>query len=88
MKGKKMASGGRNSRVEVEKEAHSGTDGFKKGGATGKKGMKAHGKKGHHRHDKRDRTGKFASGGAVFSEAGKVKERPGYGTQTIDKEDE
>lgn len=89
MKGRhKMASGGRNSRAEVEKEAHETTDGFHMGGKTKKKGMKAEGKKGMKRHDQRDRKGKYASGGSVFSEAGKVKERPGFGEQKIDKEDE
>lgn len=87
MKGKmKMASGGRNSRSEVEKEAHSGTDGFNKGGKTMRKGV--HGKKGHKRHDTRGRNGKFAKGGAVFSEANHTKERPGFGEQKINKEDE
>lgn len=88
MKGKmKMASGGRNSRAETEKEAKSGTDGFNKGGAAKHKG-KVHGKKHPPRHDKRDRKGKFAKGGAVFSEAHDTKQRPGYGEMHIDKEDE
>lgn len=89
MRGKmKMTSGGKNSRAEVEKEAHEGTEGFNKGGATKKKERKMHGKKAHARHDRRDRKGKFAKGGAVFSEAGSVKERPGFGEQKINKEDE
>ena len=88
MKGKSM--GGKTSRAEVEKEAHSTTDGFNKGGATkGKRHMGVHGKGGHHRHDKRDRKGKFAKGGAVFSEAGpSTKTRAGFGQMKIDKEDE
>lgn len=87
MRGKKMASGG-NSRAEVEKEAHETTDGFHKGGKTKKKREDVHGMKGHKRHDRRDRKGKFAKGGPVFSEAGNTKQRPGFGEQMIDKEDE
>lgn len=84
MKGK-MKSTGKNSRAEVEKEAHASTDGFNKGGKV-RKGV--HGKKGHKRHDTRDRKGKFAKGGAVFSEAHSTKERPGFGEQKISKSDE
>lgn len=92
MKGEKEhdTKAGANSRVETEKVAHEGDDGFNKGGATKhKKRGKVEGKKAHARHDKRDRRGKFAKGGAVESEAHGTKMRPGYkGLAQTDKEDD
>ena len=87
----KMASGGK---AEGDEELHVNeneikeAEGKKHGGKVMKKTMKDHGKKPHHRLDKKARGGKIMTPKSPLSGAAPTKMRPGFGENTLDKEDD